>query len=286
MFNNSSTKWRQHFLEDAKLIFSNNHIDGVIITDSTKKILYTNQVFSTNTGYSADEALGKSPAFLQGPLTDRGATDRLKEAINNKTSLTIELINYRKNHSTFWNEFSITPYSDPSGALAFWIGIQRNITQQKRLQEELLDAVHTVSIQPQLEPVALPEILEHKPKRILIVEDEMMTQAVIKLMLNKLEIAYDVAENGSIAVNLISKKPYMMVLMDIQMPVMNGLQATQTIRKAFPDKVLPIIGMSAGVLAHDQMACINAGMNSFIGKPIQFEALKSEIIKLMPNDRA
>ena len=118
-------------------------------------------------------------------------------------------------------------------------------------------------------------------KRILVVDDDKMSQVVAKLMLKKLDFGFEVAENGAIAIDLINKKRFDLVLMDIQMPVMNGLQATHNIRKSYTEQDLPIIGMSAGILLHDQMACFNAGMNSFLPKPLDFESLKNELVKLL-----
>ena len=90
------------------------------------------------------------------------------------------------------------------------------------------------------------EILQGKVA--LVVEDNKMTQVVTSRMLKKIGIECDIAENGANAIECIKIKRYDFVLMDIQMPVMDGLQATQIIRKSEEYKNLLIIAMSAGVM--------------------------------------
>ena len=526
MFKRTQKIWHKHFLSHAMLLFKNNHTESVIITDSERYILFTNEVFTNSTGYSANEVLGKTPKFLQGILTDKDSSKKLNTAIQNKESITIELINYRKNGSPFWNSFSITPYFNPLGKLLYWIGIQRNITQQRQLEQELLeaknkaeqlaftksqflanmsheirtpmnsilgfselsqesndlseikqylaninrasshlmailndildlskiqaegftlnkkpfylknlldsiqllypttgrnftleancnlnnpslpfligdelrlkqvlinllnnafkfsphgsvklivdcektnvsgtrfiqlkfaivdtgigiseeqlksifkrftqadssisrnfggtglglaisqqliqsmggeiqvqstlgkgstfsfelpleisnDAIKNPSLNTDIEQLTLYDNSVFPNKRILVVDDDKMSQVVTKLMLKKLDFGFEVAENGAIAIDLINKKRFDLVLMDIQMPIMNGLQATHNIRKSHTEQDLPIIGMSAGILLHDQMVCFNAGMNSFLLKPLDFESLKNELVKLL-----
>ena len=116
----------------------------------------------------------------------------------------------------------------------------------------------------------------------MLVEDDSMNQIVAKLLLNKLNIKdIEIAENGAIAIEMMKSKNFDVVLMDIQMPIMDGLQATQLLRKTHHINELPIIGMSAGVLMHEKEACLEVGMNSFIEKPIIFECLKNELVTVL-----
>ena len=100
-------------------------------------------------------------------------------------------------------------------------------------------------------------------------------------MLKKIDIECDIAENGVLAIECIKSKKYDFVLMDIQMPVMDGLQATHIIRELEAYKTLPIIAMSAGVMLEQKEACSAAGMNGFIAKPASIEKLSAELRKLL-----
>ena len=116
-------------------------------------------------------------------------------------------------------------------------------------------------------------------KRILVVEDNKMNQLVATAMLKESGFSADTADNGEIAVQMVEQNYYDLVLMDMQMPVMDGIAATRTIR-ANPDfEHMPIIAMTANVLQGDRNLCLNAGMNDFIGKPIELNQLWEILLK-------
>ena len=118
-----------------------NTNDGVIITEAESidelglRIIYVNEAFTQITGYSPEEVLGKTPRILQGAKTDRAELDKIRNALSRWESVTVEVINYRKNGSEFWNEFSIVPVADRTGWYTHWIAIQRDTTERKRLDE-------------------------------------------------------------------------------------------------------------------------------------------------------
>ena len=118
--------------------------------------------------------------------------------------------------------------------------------------------------------VELPESL-----RCLIVEDNVINQKVAYFALKKNGIAADLANNGKEAVEILQKQPtrYDFILMDIQMPEMDGYQATKMIRNSLIIKDLPIIAMTASALKGEHERCIEAGMNDFIPKPFMIEEL-------------
>ena len=123
-----------------------------------------------------------------------------------------------------------------------------------------------------------------KEAKILLVEDNEMNQELAVSLLNSVGLTTMVANDGKIALELLKKNAFDLVLMDIQMPVMNGLDATAEIRKR-PDeyfKNVPIIAMSARAFQKDRDDCINAGMNSYIAKPIDPKLLFSELAKYLP----
>ena len=124
--------------------------------------------------------------------------------------------------------------------------------------------------------------------QVLIVEDNLINQTVIKQFLIRAGARIDIASNGQDALALLKTKRYDAVLMDIQMPVLDGLQACKQIREQEHLKSLPIIGLSAGVFADEVQQCFDHGMNDFISKPIDpdklYQTLVSWISQLKVSD--
>ena len=109
--------------------------------------------------------------------------------------------------------------------------------------------------------------------RVVLVEDNEINQEVAIGQLEDAEIAVDLAENGEIAVRMVRNKDYDLVLMDMQMPVMDGVEATRVIRADPRFNSLPIIALTANAMAADRDRCLEAGMNDHIAKPIDPEQL-------------
>lgn len=108
--------------------------------------------------------------------------------------------------------------------------------------------------------------------RILLAEDNRVTQLLVKRMLRNHDL--DVADNGRIAVDLVQSRPlYDVMLCDINMPIMDGLEATEAIRKLENGKNLYIIGLTANAFKSDRDNCINAGMNDYLSKPFSKQGL-------------
>ncbi|MFA7231223.1 MAG: ATP-binding protein [Victivallaceae bacterium] len=110
---------------------------------------------------------------------------------------------------------------------------------------------------------------------ILLAEDNKVNQMLVVKLLEKLKAKVDVAENGRQAMEKAAAKNYDMIFMDIQMPEMNGLEATMAIRAdekaAGAGRHVPIIAMTANAMKEDREACVNAGMDNFVSKPIKKE---------------
>lgn len=116
-------------------------------------------------------------------------------------------------------------------------------------------------------------------RRILLAEDNYLNQIVARTFLGKLGLEVVVANHGGEAVDLVRKQPFDLVLMDLQMPEMDGFEATQKIRAMPQGKTLPIIAMTAAAMQHDKDACLAAGMNDHIAKPIEPEAVKAALLR-------
>ncbi len=118
--------------------------------------------------------------------------------------------------------------------------------------------------------------------RVLLVEDNELNQEVATALLTDAGLVVELAENGQIAVDMVRARPYDIVLMDMQMPVMDGIAATLEIRKLPAFDALPIVAMTANVMAGDRDRCLSAGMNDHLAKPIEPQELCDALLKWVP----
>lgn len=122
-----------------------------------------------------------------------------------------------------------------------------------------------------------------KPKKILVVDDNVNNQFVMKKMLTKLGLKFEIAENGKVAVDYMinSGEDFNLVFMDCQMPVMNGLEATRAIRRLDSSKnnKIPIVALTAAVIEGDEETCHAAGMNGYLSKPVRLQQITDAIRK-------
>ncbi len=113
---------------------------GIIITDPNQEdnpIIYHNKGFESVTGYESDEILGRNCRFLQGPLTDHATKKVIREKLASQEEVKVEILNYRKDQTTFWNEVCINPVFDQHGRVSHYIGIQMDVSKKKLLELEL-----------------------------------------------------------------------------------------------------------------------------------------------------
>jgi PAS domain S-box-containing protein len=122
--------------------------------------------------------------------------------------------------------------------------------------------------------------------RILLVEDNEINQQVAQELLEKAGFVIDIAEDGQKAVEAVEKESYDLVLMDIQMPVMDGYESTKEIRKRPQFNNLPILAMSASAMTQDLEFALSAGMNGHVAKPIELNLLFSALLEwIKPGER-
>jgi PAS domain S-box-containing protein len=116
---------------------------GIIVTDATpaQAILYANDAFLRMTGYAREEVLGRNCRFLQGSDTNQDVVREVADALRERREVSVELLNYRKDGSTFWNLLYICPVCDDDGKVAYYFGYQRDISQRKETEDALQQAM-------------------------------------------------------------------------------------------------------------------------------------------------
>ncbi|MEI6666742.1 MAG: GAF domain-containing protein [Acidobacteriota bacterium] len=125
-----------------------------------------------------------------------------------------------------------------------------------------------------------PGLAARVPLRVLLVEDNAINQRVVQLMLSRMGYRADVANNGVEGVVATARQDYDLVLMDVQMPEMDGLEATRAIRRAGSAARRPwIVGVTASATVEDREKCLSAGMNGYLSKPIQIIDLQQAIAR-------
>jgi PAS domain S-box-containing protein len=132
----------------------------------------------------------------------------------------------------------------------------------------------------EIEPESLELIMDIKNINVLVVEDVMLNQLLLKIILNDVGFRYDVADNGKIAIDKLQTNTYDIILMDLMMPEMNGFEATEYIRTKMDSKI-PIIALTADVTTVDIEKCKASGMNDYISKPIDEKLLLFKIASLV-----
>jgi PAS domain S-box-containing protein len=113
--------------------------ESILITDAElnlpgPRIIFTNPAFTAMTGFSAEEAFGKTPRILQGPRTDKAVLSRLRHNLENDRVFQGEAINYRKDGTSYDQEWQVAPIHDPKGKTTHFVAIQRDISERKRLE--------------------------------------------------------------------------------------------------------------------------------------------------------
>jgi len=157
--------------------------------------------------------------------------------------------------------------SEPGVGSTFWFSatLKRQPLLVRAQPQETVDAEQLI-------------IEQHSGKRILVVDDEPINREVAQIHLEALGLLVDVAEDGVQAVAMTRERPYAAILMDMQMPNMNGLDATRSIREMPASRDVPILAVTANAFAEDKERCVAAGMNDFLTKPFEPATLYAKLL--------
>jgi PAS domain S-box-containing protein len=162
--------------------------------------------------------------------------------------------------------------STPGAGSTFWLTVR--FRKAEGLAEPAPSSVGAASADAES---ALRE--RHRGRRILLVDDEPVNLMVCQYLLEDSGLVIDTAEDGVQAISKAREWPYALILMDMQMPRLNGLEATQRIRELPGYREVPILAMTANAFAEDRQRCLQAGMNDFIAKPIDPGQIFSTLLR-------
>jgi CheY-like chemotaxis protein len=162
--------------------------------------------------------------------------------------------------------------STPGTGSTFWFTCHLRVTRQE-------PSLNTPAGQDDAEAILARE---YAGTRVLLVEDEPVNREVARIFLEDIGFDVDEAENGAEGLGMALEKDYAVILMDMQMPVMDGLAATRKMRQERRLNPVPILAMTANAFAEDRARCFEAGMDEFLTKPLDPEQLYSTLLKVLP----
>jgi signal transduction histidine kinase/CheY-like chemotaxis protein len=142
-----------------------------------------------------------------------------------------------------------------------------------------LNTIRNFQIRRHRTSIDIGKLARLQGRRVLLVEDNEINRIVAIELLEQAQLTVDIAENGELALEKLRHNDYDCVLMDVQMPVMDGYQATRLLRQIPACRDIPVIAMTANVMNGDHQHCLAAGMNDFIGKPILPATLYEALLK-------
>ncbi|MBS7564842.1 PAS domain S-box protein [Mucilaginibacter sp. Bleaf8] len=166
----------------------NASVDGIVITDNQQPdnpIIYCNEAFMRLTGYTYEEIIGHNCRFLQGPEREQPVREIIRNGLQNNQHVSVEIRNYKKDGTPFWNQLSVSPVTDEQGRVTHFIGIQNDITRRKEAEgalqdekEHLEDRVEERTRDLQESEIYLSSIVETIRESLLVLDPDMRVLSV------------------------------------------------------------------------------------------------------------
>lgn len=259
-------------------LFSDLRVIIVADNESQRKVI--SETLSSWKVSNIDEADSEDTALeiLNGQSGKKSAYDLLLLDLNRPKSAAKSLIESVRNNKRLSYMSIICIYSHENPDLL--TATDARISKPLRRSDLYNCILSTLGIESSYKPRIdkLPNVPLFEGRQLLLVEDNRTNQEVAREILSQAGFSIDICQNGVEAVQAVQQKSYDAVLMDIQMPIMDGLEATSLIRSLKGEyKNIPIIAMTAHALSGDAEKSIKAGMNSHITKPIDPNALLKEL---------
>jgi PAS domain S-box-containing protein len=230
-------------------------LGGSVIEEGADEVLLRFEVRDTGIGLTAEQQSRLFTAFEQ---ADSSTTRKF-----GGTGLGLAI----NRHIARLMHGEVGAHSSPGQGSTFWISAR------------LGKGSASAQTESTPEQSALERLQQHhRGKHVLLAEDDAMNQELAVLMLEEAGLQVAVADNGSVAVDLARTHDFALILMDMQMPEMDGLAATQAIRQLPAGAHLPILAMTANAFADDKASCLAAGMNDFIAKPYDPDTLFERVL--------
>ena len=230
--------------------------DCVVWLDSSLRVQYVNQAVRRTLGYASEEVMGREVAEFTHPDDTPAILEWLGRPASPGAAATMAGRCRRKSGGYCWLEGRAARYGS-------WVcAAATDVTERLAAEEALRRAKRDL-------PAAGAN------PRVLVVDDNRVNQRVAREMLARLGVTVETANNGREAIDAMRRGPdrFDAILMDMEMPEMGGLEATRVIRMEFPHQAVPIIAATASALNAERDACLEAGMNDYLSKPIEPKAL-------------
>jgi CheY-like chemotaxis protein len=175
---------------------------------------------------------------------------------------------------------SLLGRSQPDAAAGFATALTKPV-RASRLYNAVVDLLAPAAAVPApASDATVPRLADRHPLRILVAEDNLVNQKIALLMLERLGYRPDLVANGREAVSAVGQVPYDVVLMDLQMPELDGLDATRQILAEHPAGRRPrIVALTANAFEDDRLECLAAGMADHLSKPLQKDKLESALLR-------
>ncbi len=240
-----------------------NANDAILITEAEPVdmpgpcILYANPAFTRTTGYTLADVVGKSPRLLQGPLSGTEVPAIIHAALKAWEPVVVELVNYRKDGSTFWVELSISPVCDATGWFTHWVSVQRDVTERKALE-------------------AFPGLSTFPIRLLLLAIESVHTEDYLTQSLGQGYVIQTVHTCTELLEAVTTSAPEV-ILLDVVLP---HVEATSMILNLNSDPVtssIPIVIIAASKDEVSRVTALEAGATDYLIKPFSPKEVQMRI---------